>query len=388
VQYVGGNRLTLLRNGEEYFPALVAALDAAREEVFLETYIYADDETGSLVSDALARAAARGVRVHLLVDGFGSREFAPRFRQALEQAGGKVLVFRPQAALLAVPRRNRLRRMHRKLASVDAHIAFVGGINIEDDYETPLDDPRVTAPRFDYAVRVEGPLAQDIRAEAVRLWQRVAWATRRRRAPQPAAPTQAQPTGEQRAALVIRDSMRHRKDIEDAYLAHIASARVEIIIACAYFYPGRRFRRALTGAAARNVRVRLLLQGKVEYPLLHYASRALHGTLIDSGIEIYEYNESLLHAKVAVFDRRVACIGSSNIDPFSLLLAREANIFVDDTTFAGELRENLEHAMRSAATRVPPRHWESLSLWTRARIWFAYGVARGLINLYGFERYH
>src|SRR5712691_8090690 len=107
MQYVGGNRLTLLRNGEQYFPALVAAIDAARLEVFLEAYIYADDETGSLIADTLARAAARGVRVRLLLDGFGAREFPPRLRDMLRAAGAGVLVFRPEVARLRL-RRGRL----------------------------------------------------------------------------------------------------------------------------------------------------------------------------------------------------------------------------------------------------------------------------------------
>src|SRR3954465_11333511 len=113
MQYVGGNRLTLLRNGAEYFPALVAAIDAAKREVFLESYIYADDETGSLVSDALARAAGGGIPGRLLSDGFGAREFPERWRRALHDAGARVLTFRPEFARLRL-RRGRLRRMHRK----------------------------------------------------------------------------------------------------------------------------------------------------------------------------------------------------------------------------------------------------------------------------------
>ena len=386
MQYVGGNRLTLLRNGEEYFPALVGAIDAASAEIFLETYIFADDETGSLVADALARAAARGVAVHLLIDGFGARGFPERFRSSLAQAGAKLLVFRPVIASL--PRRNRLRRMHRKLAAIDARVAFVGGINVIDDYDTPIADPAVTPPRYDYAVRIEGPLAHDVRGTAARLWRKVAWATLRRRVQAPAAPPAPPPAGSQRAALVIRATLEHRRDIENAYLAQIAEAKVEVIIACAYFFPGRRFRRALTDAAARGVRVRLLLQGKIEYPLLHYASRSAYGALLDAGIEIHEYNASLLHAKVAVFDRRVSCVGSSNIDLFSLLLAREANVFVDDAGFAAELRSSLEEAMRVGGAALPPARWKSQPLGVRLRIWAAYGLARLLMSFYGFERYH
>jgi cardiolipin synthase A/B len=393
MRFVPGNHLRLLRNGEEYFPALVAAVDEASSEIFLETYIFADDETGSLVVDALARAAARGVAVHVLLDGFGARDFATRFRAMMRQSGAHMLVFRPQISAWTL-RRGRLRRMHRKLACIDGRIAFVGGINVMDDYDTAGRSP----PRYDYAVRIEGPLTEEIRAAASRLWARVSWATLGRRWPGFVAPSkrtwratpdapEAVPGG-QRAALVVRDNLRHRNDIEDAYLRFIGEARAEIVIANAYFFPGRRFRRALMDAAGRGVRVVLLLQGKVEYPLLHYASRALYGALLNAGMEIREYYRSYLHAKVAVFDGSVACVGSSNIDPFSLLLAREANVFVDDPEFAAQLRSSIEEAMRDGSLAVPPRQWKRLALWRRARIWIAYGIARLLTSLASLERYH
>jgi cardiolipin synthase A/B len=388
MQYVGGNRLTLLKNGEQYFPALVEAIDAARAEVFLESYIFADDETGSLVADALARAAARGVRAHLLIDGFGARDFPERFRRTLASTGAELLVFRPLSDSLLLTGRNRLRRMHRKLACADGRVAFVGGINVIDDYETPFDDPRTTPPRYDYAVRIEGPLAADVRGTAAQLWHQVSWSQLRRRARLEHGPALAPPAGSQNVALVIRDSVRHRRDIENAYLAHLRAARQEVIIACAYFFPGRRFRQALMEAARRKVRVRLLLQGKIEYALLHYASRGLYGALLDAGIEIHEYNASLLHAKVAVFDCCVSCVGSSNIDPLSLLRAREANVFVDDAAFAAELRQSLEEAMRVGAAQLAPDSWKHQPFWLRVRIWLAYGVARSLMSFFGFERYH
>lgn len=384
MEYVGGNRLTLLRNGVEYFPALIAAIEAAQREVFLESYIYADDETGSLVTDTLARAAARGVQVRLLIDGFGAREFPERWRRALRDAGARVLTFRPEFARLRL-RRGRLRRMHRKLAAIDGAVAFVGGINIVDDFDGPAE----RRPRHDYAVRVEGPLAAEIRATAARLWRSVARSLVRRGPRVLPAPPAPPPAGEQRAALVIRDSWRHRRDIEDAYLAHIQSAKRDIVIAVAYFFPGRRFRRALTDAIERGVRVRLLLQGKIEYALVSYASRALYGSFLDVGIEIYEYQRSILHAKVAVFDEHFASVGSSNIDPLSLLFAREANVFVDDSGFAAQLCRSLEEAMRSGAQQLAPRQWHQQSLLTRLRIWIGYGLARIAISLVGrLERYH
>ena len=383
MRYVEGNRLTLLRNGEQYFPALVAAIDGAREQVFLETYIFADDQTGSLVADALARAAARGTSVHLLIDGFGARDFAPRFRQILAEAGAQVLVYRPDISPWTL-RRERLRRMHRKLASVDARVAFVGGINIIDDYDGPGQAP----PRYDYAVRVEGPLCAEVQEEAARLWARIAVAALQSPPPSPARAAATAFAHGQRAALVVRDSVRHRRDIERAYLAMIVAAREEIVIANAYFFPGRHFRQALLRAARRGVRVVLLLQGRVEYVLFHYASRAMYGPLLDAGIEIQEYRSGFLHAKVAVFDRLRASVGSSNIDPYSLLMAREANVFVDDARFAAELRASLEEAIRTGARALPSLEWKRRPLWRRAWNWIAFGIVRLLIGFAGYERYH
>ncbi len=378
LEFLGGNKLQLLVNGGAYFPALRQAFDAAQSEIYLETYIFADDNTGRRIADALVRAAGRGVSVHVLVDGFGSKGMFEQTRRLLSAANIEVLIFGPKTSPLTL-RRKRLRRLHRKLVVVDARLAFVGGINIIDDMHTP----RHTPPRYDYAVRIEGPLTASVLEQTERLWHRVAWASLRRSA-QRHPPVGAAVHGKQRAALVVRDNFRHRSDIEDAYLAAIGEAREEIIIANAYFFPGARFRHALRAAAGRGVRVVVLLQGRVEYVLLHYASRALYGSLLDAGVEICEYHRSFLHAKVAVIDRRWATVGSSNIDPFSLMLAREANIVVDDVAFSKELRRSLLTHMKAGAKAVAKRAWHRQPLWRRALIWSAYGCARLLMGLIGY----
>ena len=382
---VSGNRLTLLRSGTEYFPALEAAIGAAQKEIFLEAYIYAEDETAQRITDALLGAAGRGVTVHVLVDGFGSRELMPpELGERLLFGGVRFLVFRPEVRWFHF-RRRRLRRMHRKLAAVDGNVGFVGGINIIDDMNTPGQMP----PRYDFAVRVQGPLVADMHEHAEKLWSRVAWVNLRRRwrASHHAAFDNT-PKGTQQAALLVRDNLRHRSDIEDAYLQAMREARREIILANAYFFPGKRFRRALVDAARRGVRVVLLLQGRVEYVLLHYASRALYGMLLDAGVEIYEYHRSFLHAKVAVIDGRWSTVGSSNIDPFSLMLAREANLVALDREFAGELRSALQHALEREARAVPKTRWDRQPLTQRVVIWVAYAVARFLMGVFGYAGKH
>jgi cardiolipin synthase A/B len=375
-----GNRITLLRSGGEYFPALEAAIRAAQRDIYLESYIYEADETGWRITDALADAARRGVAVHVLVDGFGAKRMPREMVRALQSAGAHRLVYRPEISPFRL-RRYRLRRMHRKLAVVDGAVAFVGGINIIDDVEPTGDGP----PRLDFAVRVEGPLLRPIQEAVHRLWTRVAWVRLRRRLRvKRRVEVDDAPKGAQDAAFVVRDNFRHRSDIEDAYLAAIDGAHDEILIANAYFFPGTRFRRALLRAAARGVRVTLLLQGKIEYTLQHYASRALYGPLLEAGVEIYEYHKSYLHAKVAVIDRHWATVGSSNIDPFSLLLAREANVVVEDRGFAAELRSALRTALEDGALVIEGARWFRLPVWQRIPMWISYGIGRFIMGMVGF----
>ena len=379
-----GNAITLLENGAEFFPAVESAIEGAQRQIFLETYILEFDDVGRRIVDALCRAAARGVAVHLLVDGFGSREFVDVHLPALKVENLRVLVYRRELRTLAI-RRQRLRRMHRKLAVVDGQIAFVGGINIVDDYNTSIP----ATPRHDYAVRVEGPLLRAIHAAAVHMWEIVSWASlkRRMRVADGLEPP-AVASGEMRAAFVIRDNLRHRHDIESAYLAAVERAQFEVVIANAYFLPGRRFRRALVDAAARGVSVTILLQGRIEYLLLHYATQALYPSLLAKGIRIFEYRRSFLHAKVAVIDQDWATVGSSNIDPFSLLLAREGNVIVRDSGFCDDLSRRLARTMGNGANELSVERWEKKSLLARSARWIAYGIVRAAIGLAGYGARH
>jgi cardiolipin synthase len=378
INFVSGNRVHLLVSGADYFPSLIAAFDAAMDEIHLETYIFADDAAGHAVAAALARAAQRGVAVRLLIDGFGAREFAAGAAQALTAEGVELLVYRPELTPWKL-RRHRLRRMHRKLAVVDGRIGFVGGINIIDDF----DAGQSPAPRFDYAVRIEGPLVAEIHAAMRHLWRLVRWARFGYRAPA-WTPSPPPPCGTTCAAFLVRDNLGHRRDIENAYLDAIAAARKEVFIANAFFIPGRQFREALIAAARRGVKVDLMLQGHAEYRLIQYATQALYADFLAAGIRIHEYRPAFLHAKVAVIDDEWATVGSSNIDPFSLLLAREANVFIRDSAFATALQQSLLRAIAGDCDTfhpgAPPRHpW-----WMRLRNRLAYALVRLALSLSGY----
>ena len=369
LRWKADNDVSLLENGVQLFPALCAAFDAATTSIHVEMYIFRLDIAGKQLLHHLMLAAERGLKVRVVIDGYGSAVEDETIAQALQSVGGQCRIYRPEPKHFTLKSFDfmRLRRLHRKIVVVDGRVGFVGGINIEDDYSTADPAVRSTDARFDYAVRVTGPVVLELIEALDLLWLRLNKTrqlhlkhlrTRLRyfkrhkvservssdiRSDLPAnAP--AVTTTNMRAAFILRDNLRYRRTIEQAYLFHIAAAKNEIIIANAYFLPGGKLRRALIDAAKRGVKVRLLLQGKIEYQMQYHATRWIYDLFLREGIEIYEYLPSFLHAKVAVIDG-VSFVGSSNLDPFSLLLARKANVLVDNAGFTAQLRQSLENAM-------------------------------------------
>lgn len=390
-----GHQLLLLEGGEALFPALVEAMDAARRVVHLETYIFHFAGSALSVAEALERAARRGVLVRLVVDGVGTPRVPPEWQQRFNQAGVRWRVYAPLGSLgLLIP--SRWRRLHRKLCVVDGTVGFCGGINLIDDRDD-VALGRLEVPRLDFALRVAGPLVDDMVQTMEQLWWRLqaarkarqrefkaAWDALRETRPigdftrllrkievytgmggrvnsdaegETAVLVSDGPMGvnDARAALLLRDNVGHRHDIERAYLKALGMARHDIVIANAYFIPGRRLRKALTMAAARGVRVRLMMQGRYENFFQYRAARPVYQKLIDAGIDIREYAPSALHAKVAVVDRGWATVGSTNLDPLSLLLAREANVMTTDRRFAQLLHQRLDDLVEHAGQKLDTR---------------------------------
>ncbi len=383
MQFIAGNQITLLRSGGEYFPALRVAIGNAQEEIYLQTYIFQADETGRSIGLALMAAAQRGVRVNLLMDGFGCKNLAADFINTLKMAGINLLFYRPKISPWSF-QKNRLRRLHSKIVVIDGRLGFIGGINIIDDYNVPNPKPNNVPPRIDYAVQIEGALLPRLHASVAGIWQRMAWLNLLKASPnkpQKSPSDQAALLG-MSAAFVQRDNVLHRHDIEATYLEAIAAARTEIIIANAYFLPGRKFRKALLDAAQRGVQVKLLLQGRMEYFLM-FATHAFYSEFLYNKIEIYEYRKSFMHSKVAVIDSVWATVGSSNIDPFSLLLAREANLFIKDSAFAGNLRADILASIAAGAQAISPEQWQNSSPLKRAVSKISLGLLRLFLSLIG-----
>lgn len=379
---VEGHQLRLLENGAQYFPELCDDIHRAEHYVFLESYIFQADDSGALISSALLQAVARGVKVHVLLDGFGSAELPEGWIKHWVSSGILLRWFRKEITPFSL-HHHQLRRLHRKLAVIDGKVAYVGGINIINDISENM--PFV-APRLDYSVRITGGIVEQIDAAMRHLWAVVSLATFKKRGLKLSNLLAKTQKTHQRVRFIVRDNVRHRRDIERAYLSAIYQAKQEIILANPYFLPGRHFRLALKRAAKRGVKITLLLQGQIEYRLQHYATTALYPELINAGIQIYEYQVSFLHAKTAVFDHSIATVGSSNIDPFSLLLAREANLWVEDSEFATLLRNSLIKAISLESKQVTKQQIIQQGYWHNSLARISFTLIRLVTGLLGFKK--
>jgi cardiolipin synthase len=347
VPYVGNNDVKLLESGGDYFRELLAAIDGAKHEVLYETYIYAEDEVARAVTEALQRAARRDVKVRVLVDWLGTGNGAAKRRgEEFAKACVHYRMFNPWF-------KRGVARSHRKICVVDGETAFVGGINTNDDSLCDYAPYKpLPAPRWDFAVRVRGPLVATIHREAQAQWTRVGHLnlTHRMHLFRESRRQRGGPVEQpMRAGLVVRDNLRNRRTIQRAYLQAIGRARKRVLMATPYFAPGRKFRQALAQAARRGVDVCLLI-GVGEFRMQDAVASSFYPQLLAAGVRIVEYRKTQLHAKVAVVDHDWATVGSSNCDALSLFVNQEANVVVRDAAFASSMAKQIE---RGIADGVP-----------------------------------
>ncbi|WPC66403.1 cardiolipin synthase ClsB [Rhodoferax ferrireducens] len=388
-RWVSGNRVTLLINGDAYFPRVFECIAAAGHEVLLETFILFEDKVGLALQAALLGAARRGVQIDITIDGYGSPDLSPAFISALTQAGVRVHVFDPSPRLWGY-RTNMFRRMHRKIVVVDGSRAFVGGINYSDDH---LVDFGPTA-KQDYAIEIEGPLVSHIQhfarsqlligqGEPPRLRDRLF-------GHEPDAPAlpELPAAGKAVALLVTRDNRQHKSDIERHYRVAIRTARHRVLIANAYFFPGYRLLKQLRKAAQRGVDVRLILQGEPDMPIVKVAAGLLYHHLLSAGVKIYEYSERPLHGKVALTDNEWSTVGSSNLDPLSLALNLEANVIIKDSAFNQLLGEHLAQLMQSSCKQILIGDVAETGLWVRLRSFLVFHLLRHYPAWFGWLPVH
>lgn len=371
--YSHGNQLSLLHRGEQFFPALIGACNSATVEIYIETYIFAIDPTGLRVKTALSNAARRGVAVQLVVDWLGTGDEAiAQLRAELEPAGVRVVVFNPWFKRGIV-------RMHRKIAVIDQRIAFLGGLNINDDLIAD-DGSAVPLPaaRWDFAVSVSGPLVQAIHTEVLAQYQRLGPRPLRTRLQSFRAYVSSRQAWRAvevaEAAFVVRDNLRNRQAIQRALLQALGRARSSALLVTPYFAPGRKLRKAMIHAAQRGVEVVLLI-GVGQFVMQDAVAQSFYPRLVRAGVTIVEYRHTQLHGKLAVIDGEWATVGSSNFDGLSLFVNHEANIVVRDSTFAKSLQQMIRAALAQGVV-ITANDVAQLSL--PRRVWnrFAYGLYR------------
>jgi cardiolipin synthase len=368
-ELVGGNRVALLRNGQETFPAWLEAIDAARERVSLEMYIFQNDSIGRRFAEALMAAAARGVTVRLLYDFVGCIETPASFFQQMRAAGVHTIAYhkyrfwRPRFWGL-------IRRNHRKTLVCDGRVAFTGGINIGDAWVATEDGG---GGWHDAAVRVEGPAVAILEAVFLRTWNRRA---RKRARLDPDKLVRPAPAGETRLTVISNKELLDRFAIRRASLYAIRESRASLFLANPYFVPDRGILRALQEAAARGVVVNLLVPKHGDSRVLDLAARATFGPLLAAGVRIW-MSEVVIHTKALAVDDDFVSLGSYNFDHRSLAYNLEVVVNTLDVDYAAAVKKMLEDDM-GANTELTLENYRNRSLIERILERLAYSLRRWL----------
>ncbi len=354
----GNQSVELLSGGEVLFPRMLAAIAAAKETLHLEVYTLALDAVGRQFVNALAAAARRHVRVRVVLDGWGSVESGAEIAARLREAGCSVRIYNPLSAWI----RGKLLRNHRKILVVDEQVAYLGGINIAEPYATQGGRQGWA----DLAVEVRGPSV-------------LALAERLRGVKRPAPPSGG-------TVRIYLSGMGGGRRLRKRYVKALKRARARAYLAHAYFLPDAAFVRALTRAARRGVAVTLLLAGRSDVPFARAATMRLYRQLLLAGVKIFEWEQSVLHAKAAAVDGERLLVGSFNLDPLSLVnLEALVEVQDDPAVVVGERWMESRAAFSREVTlaqcgRSPLQRWltDLLGLWA-ARLtqwWAQLGVRR------------
>ncbi len=338
-----GNKAVLLKDGDEAYPAMLAAIHSARRSIHLVTYIFDDGETGQMFADALAERRGAGVEVRILCDGFGSRDTAPQFFNNLRAKGVDVEEFNPlNPEELLKKGLGIIERDHRKLLIVDGRVAFLGGINISSVYGmgssaphgSGRKDPFERRPWRDTQIQLEGPVVSELQRIFVQSWAR--------QTGQPPLAGEAYfPRLGQEGPLVVRAiTSASDSGLNPLYVtlvSAISASESQVHITMAYFVPDPQLLGALEDAAHRSVDVKIILPTRTDGWVVFNAGRSFYEDLLEAGVKVYERRTRVLHAKTAVIDGVWSTVGSSNFDWRSLMSNDELNVVILGTGFADRM---------------------------------------------------
>jgi cardiolipin synthase len=375
-RYTLHNNVQLIRGGAPYFDALVQIAGNAKHSLHFQTYIFDEDETGRRVADALCAAAQRGVQVYLMVDGYASQRLSAHFQQQLHTAGVHFRFFEP---VFFTYKYYLGRRMHHKVLVADAYTGLVGGVNVSNRYNDLPDQPAW----LDWAIMTTGDAAATLHKVCTRMWQRTVF-----RKPL-CLPVSIPPTPPPKHICKVRvsrnDWVFRRTDISASYRDMFTKAQHHATVMSSYFWPPSRLLRRIEVAARRGVNVTVILAGHADVPLAKYAERYLYRRLFRAGIDVYEYQPGVLHAKIAFRDDEWTTIGSYNVNNISAFASIELNLDVEDTNTATELRNAIEQIKRNDCRRVIPDDYQLSSTPLRMfQYYCAYLLVQFIFHLFTF----
>ena len=364
-QATGGNRYTVLANGDQIFPSMLSAIGAAKRRISFETYIYEKGSVGEQFTDALEQAAKRGVRVTLITDAMGSKKIPKEWRERLRAAGARLGEF-------GAPRWYTLEelnyRTHRKILVIDGAVGFTGGVGVADHWLGNADSKDHWR---DMMVRVEGPVARLMEG---------AFTENEIETLGPVAPVVDPPPlippDPRDSAMVLRSSPSGgANDLKRLYMLTIAAARRTLDICSPYFLTDESSRWALAEAVKRGVRIRILVEGDItDAKPVKYSSRDAYEALMKEGIDIYEYQPTMMHTKAMIVDGVWSMVGSANFDNRSLELNDEMNLAISDPGLAARLLADFDADLKRAK-KLDLNEWQRRGPLEKAReiFWSYFG---------------
>lgn len=358
------NHISLQQSGEGYFSKLEQLITNAQSSIHLQVYIFNNDTTGKRIIACLQAAAKRGVDIYLVIDAYASPDFSDNLVSTLRDQGMMVKKFAP----LHLNRLKIGRRLHHKIVLVDELYALVGGINIADHYS----GFNGQVPWFDVAVYVEGPIVFDLKKICIAIWPK-----RIQKKWKKSSGIFPEHTTGMKARVLQNDWWRRRIEISSVYNTVIRNAKEELVIVAGYFLPGFTKRRLLKKASERGVRITLITGKNSDIPFVNAAIKYSYGVLLKNNITIYEWDKSVLHAKMAVADRKWSTVGSYNINALSDYGSLEANIAILDEGFGEGAHQFLESTIRDGCVKVDADHFfNSNHLFQQAFHWISYKLIR------------
>jgi cardiolipin synthase A/B len=376
--YTAQNKIQLIRGGKQYFNLLLQLINQATESIHLQTYIFNDDETGQQIAGALKAAAKRGVVVHLLADGYASKNLSKHFIAALKDAG---IFFRFFEPFFKSKQFYFGRRMHHKIFVVDAKFAVVGGVNIANRYNDIAAQPAW----LDFGLFAEGEIAQQLCILCWKTWN--GFAAKMGITPCEEKLPQFNFTEVEKTLVRMRrnDWVRRKNEISATYIEMFKNAQSHITILCSYFLPGKIIRRLLRNAAKRGVKIKVITAGPSDIMLAKYAERWMYDWLLRNKIDLYEYQPNVLHAKVAVCDGEWLSIGSYNINDISAYASIELNVDVRNAGFAAALEQTLGNIITAECIHITKeKHLHSKNIFKQFIRWCSYQFIRVVFYLLTF----